>query len=159
MFVPTGRYHRFITKVKAPLFTAPGLRILGLDSTRRKVTGRLKPARIRQISRLAEGDPSALRVLVTHHPIVRRPLEGAALALQAAEDAGVDVLLAGHHHHAHLTPGAVLGVEGPSPSHVLEPNKGFYVIRADAETITAELWTYAGAAFTPTSSTAFPRRT
>ena len=118
VFFPLGRYHRFITRHRAPLFTAPGLRVLGLDSTRRKVTGRLKPDRIRQIQRLGEGDPDALRVLVTHHPLVRRPLEGAPLALQAAEDARADVLLAGHHHHAHITqahPGADPRHRGSEP--------------------------------------------
>ncbi len=147
-----------ITQVRAPLFHAPGLRVLGLDSTRRKVTGRLTPSRIREIGRLADGPPAALRVLVTHHPIVRRPLDGAALALTAAEEAGVDVLLAGHYHHAHLTPGTVLGVEGPSPTHILEPKKGFYVIRADAATISTELWSYDGAAFAPGAPRSFPRR-
>lgn len=155
---PLGRFRRYITRQRAPLFTAPGLRVLGLDSTRRKVTGRLKPDRIRQIARLGEGDPSALRVLVTHHPLVRRPLEGAALALQAAEDAGTDVLLAGHHHHAHITKGQVLGIEGPSPSHVLEPKKGFYVVRATEAEITAQLWTYDGTAFAPGAPRSFPRR-
>ena len=144
--------------MRAPLFAAPGLRVLGLDSTRRKVTGRLTASRIREIGRLADGPPAALRVLVTHHPIVRRPLEGAALALAAAEAAGVDVLLAGHHHRAHLTPGAVLGVEGPSPSHVLESAKGFYVLRADATSISTELWRYDGAAFAPGERRSFPRR-
>ncbi len=157
VFLPLGRYHHFVTRHRAPLFTAPGLRVLGLDSTRRKVTGRLRPDRIRQIQRLGEGDPGALRVLVTHHPLVRRPLEGSELALQAAAAAHTDVLLAGHHHRAHLTAGPILGVEGPSPSHLLEPVKGFYVVRADATTITAELWTYDAGAFAPTKTREFPR--
>lgn len=155
---PLGRYRRFITRHRAPLWAGDGLRVLGLDTTRRKVVGRLQPERVRQIARLGEGDPGALRVLVTHHPLVRRPCEGAALALAAAERSGTDVLLAGHYHHAHLTRGTALGVEGPSPSHLLEPVKGFYVVRADATTITAELWTYDGTAFTPAEPRTFPRR-
>lgn len=156
---PTARFRRMISADRAPLLTAPGLRVLGLDSTRRKVTGRLKPDRIAQIARLADGDPRALRVLVTHHPLVRRPLEGAEAALAAAERAGVDVLLAGHHHRSHLTArGPILAVEGPSPTHVLEPVKGFFVVRATATTVATQLHTWDGHGFAPGEPRIFPRR-
>ena len=144
VFFPLGRYHHFITRHRAPLFTAPGLRVLGLDSTRRKVTGRLKPDRVRQIQRLGEGDPDALRVLVTHHPLVRRPLEGAALALQAAEDARTDVLLAGHHHHAHITQGADPRHRGPEPEPPARARQGLLRRPRRRDHDHAELWTYDG---------------
>jgi predicted phosphodiesterase len=49
-----------------------------------------------------------MRVLVTHHPMfamkvgeeVQRAIGRQELALTAIEDAGVDMLLAGHMHHA-----------------------------------------------------------
>lgn len=161
VFSPLGRYHRMVTVERDPLFVAPGLRVLGLDSTRRKVTGRLTAERIASIPRLAGGDPGALRVLVTHHPLVRRPCDGAAAALAAAAQAGADVLLAGHHHRAHVTPSppaAILAVEAPSPSHRLEPVTGFYLLRATATEIAPELWTYDGRAFLPGQARPFPRR-
>jgi hypothetical protein len=158
VFAPLWRFRRFVTRERAPLFTAPGLRVLGLDSTRRKVGGRLLPERIAQIDRLGEGEPGDLRVLVTHHPLVRRPLEGARSALAAAERAGADVALAGHHHQAHVTAGAVVCVEGPSPSHCLESFRGFFVVRARAEEIVTELWTWDGRAFAPARRRTFVRR-
>ena len=158
VFGPLWRYHRLITEDRAPLHRSPGLRVLGLDSTRRKVGGRLKAARIAQIARLEDGDPGDLRVLVTHHPLVRRPLEGAQAALAAAERAGADVALAGHHHQAHVTAGPVVCVEGPSPSHCLETFRGFYVVRGRAHEIEIELWTWDGATFAPTRTRTFARR-
>ncbi len=158
VFGPLWRYHRSISAERAPLHAAPGLRVLGLDSTRRKVVGRLVPERIAQIARLAEGDPADLRVLVTHHPLVRRPMEGARAALEAAERAGVDLALAGHHHQAHVTPASVLCVEGPSPSHCLEPVRGFFVIRGRRDEIAVELWSWDGIAFAPGQVQTFPRR-
>ena len=139
VFAPLWRYRRFITEERAPRREVGGVRVLGLDSTRRKVTGRLKADRIAQI---ADAD-----VLVTHHPLVRRPLEGAEAALAAARAAGVRVALAGHHHRLHVTPGAPLAVEGPSPSHLREPRKGFVVVRIDAERVLVEPWWLTGDEF------------
>lgn len=159
VLLPTGRFRRMVTGDRAPLFAAPGLRVLGLDSTRRKVTGRLKRDRIAQIARLAEGDPADLRVLVTHHPLVRKPLEGAGPALAAARAAGVDVLLAGHHHHFHLKAyDGVVAIESASPSHRLEPTKGFSVVRATATTVETERHVWDGRAFVAHQPRAFPRR-
>jgi 3',5'-cyclic AMP phosphodiesterase CpdA len=158
VFGPLRGFHREITDERAPLFATAGVRVLGLDSTRRKVVGRLQPDRIAQIARLAGGDPADLRVLVTHHPLVRRPLDGAEAALAEAERAGVDVLLAGHHHHAHLTEGPILGVEGPSPSHCLEPVRGFFVVRGRAREVVTELWSWDGIQFAPGQARTFVRR-
>ncbi|MEJ7894089.1 MAG: metallophosphoesterase [Solirubrobacteraceae bacterium] len=158
VFSPLGRYHRFVSAESAPMFVGPGVRVLGLDSTRRKVTGRLTGQRIAAIARLEGGEPGALRVLVTHHPLVRRPLEGAPAALAAAERAGVDVVLAGHHHQTHITSGPILAIEGPSPSHCLEAVKGFFVVRATGTEVATELWSFDGKAFAPSQARTFVRR-
>jgi predicted phosphodiesterase len=153
VFSPLGGFHRYITHETAPRFAGAGLRVLGLDSTRRKVVGRLKPERLEPIPWLAGGDPGDLRVLVTHHPLVRKPLEGAPRAIAAAAAAGVEVVCAGHHHNAHIlpVPGTdMLAIEAPSPSHILEPVKGFFVISATLIEITVQLWTFDGVAFSPT---------
>lgn len=158
VFGPLWRFHREITEDRTPLFAGPGLRVLGLDSTRRKVVGRLKADKVAAIARLAEGDPGDLRVLVTHHPLVRRPLEGAQAALAAAERAGADLALAGHHHQVHVTPGPVVCAEGMSPSHCLQPARGFFVVRGRASAFSLELWAYDGAAFAPGRTWTFERR-
>jgi 3',5'-cyclic AMP phosphodiesterase CpdA len=150
VFFPRGRFHRFITFERAPRRRAGDLRVLGLDSTRRKITGRLKPEQIAQIT---DAD-----VLVTHHPLVRRPLEGAEAALAAARAAGVAVVLAGHHHHLHVTPGDPLAVEAPSPAHILEPKKGFVVLRMTAAEIVVEPWWLVGSVFVADPSRSFPRQ-
>lgn len=150
VFAPLWRFRRHITDERAPRRCVGGVRVLGLDSTRRKVTGRL---RAEQIAEIHEVD-----VLVTHHPLVRKPLEGAAAALAAAERAGVDVALAGHHHVTHVTPGPVPCVEGPSPSHCREPVRGFFVVRGRADEIGVELWSWDGIAFAPGQPQRFARR-
>jgi 3',5'-cyclic AMP phosphodiesterase CpdA len=139
VFSPLGRYHRFVTDDRAPRREVKGLRVLGLDSTRRKVTGRLKPE---QVARITDVD-----VLVTHHPLVRRPLEGAEAALAAARTAGVELLLAGHHHRLHITGDHPVGVEAPSPTHMLEPKKGFVVVRIGPTEIEVEPWWLQGLVF------------
>jgi 3',5'-cyclic AMP phosphodiesterase CpdA len=155
---PLWRYHRYVTAERAPLAVVPGLRVLGLDSTRRKVGGRLLPERLEPIPRLAGGDPDDVRVLVTHHPLIRRPLEGAEAALAVARQAGVEVTLAGHHHHSHVTPGVPIAIEAPSPSHCLEPAKGFYVLRTGPGAIEVEPWRLVGAAFVAAPARTFDRR-
>jgi predicted phosphodiesterase len=113
------------------------------------VTGRL---RAEQIAQIADAD-----VLVTHHPIVRRPLEGAEAALAAARAAGVQVLLAGHHHRLHVIEGDPLHVEAPSPTHRLEPRKGFVVLRISAAEIAVEPWWLVGATYVADPPRVVPR--
>jgi 3',5'-cyclic AMP phosphodiesterase CpdA len=149
VFFPRGRFDRHITDERAPRRQAGELRVLGLDSTRRKVTGRL---RAEQIAQIADAD-----VLVTHHPIVRRPLDGAAAALAAARAAGVELLLAGHHHRLHVIAGDPIHVEAPSPAHRLEPRKGFVVVRTSATEIAIEPWWLVGAAYVADPPQTFPR--
>lgn len=139
VFAPLWRYRRFITDERAPRREVAGVRVLGLDSTRRKVTGRLRADRVALIR--------DCDVLVTHHPLVRRPLQGAEAALAAARAAGVCVALAGHHHRLHVQRGEIVLVEGPSPSHLLEPRKGFVVVRIEGSSVEVEPWWLTGAEF------------
>jgi 3',5'-cyclic AMP phosphodiesterase CpdA len=150
VFLRLGRYHHFITEDRAPRRHVGDLRIVGLDSTRRKVTGRLRADRIYEIH--------DAEILVTHHPLVRRPLDGAEAALAAARAAGVELVLAGHHHRFHVTPGEPIAVEAPSVSHLLEPKKGFVVLRISPEEIAVEPWWLHGIAFAADPPTSFMRR-
>lgn len=155
---PLGRYRRFITEDMAPLAVLPGLRVLGLDSTRRRVVGRLLPERLAPIARLLDGDPGDLRVLVTHHPLVRKPLLGAEAALAAAVRAHVDVALAGHFHHFHATPGDVLALEAGSATSQREPRQSFNVLRVQPRALTVETFTWDGHTFAPGDPRRFERR-
>lgn len=155
---PLGRYRRFIDSDPAPLVVLPGLRVLGLDSTRRRVAGRLLPERLEPIAGLLEGDPRDLRVLVTHHPLVRKPLLGSQAALAAAVRAHVDVVLAGHFHHFHATEGDVLALEAGSATSLREPRQSFNVLRAESEVVSIETWNWDGHAFAPGEPRRFRRR-
>jgi 3',5'-cyclic AMP phosphodiesterase CpdA len=149
VFSPRGRFDRYITAERAPRRQAGELRVLGLDSTRRKVTGRL---RAEQIAQIEDAD-----VLVTHHPVVRRPLENAEAALAAARAAGVELLLAGHHHRLHVIAGDPIHVEAPSPVHRLEARKGFVVVRTTPTEIAVEPWWLVGAAYVADPARTFAR--
>jgi 3',5'-cyclic AMP phosphodiesterase CpdA len=108
---PLTRYRRFIDETLCPFIELPGVAVLGIN-TARSLTfkdGRINEEQVEFIREtFSRTDPDAVRVLVTHHPLfaipigeaVERAIGGHELALDAIEDAGVDLLLAGHAHHA-----------------------------------------------------------
>src|SRR5438270_1163559 len=108
---PLTRYRRFIDESLCPFVELPGVAVLGIN-TARSLTfkdGRMSHEQVEFIrDTFARSDPRAVRVLVTHHPLLEIPVgEGIEraigrqeLALDAVEEAGVDLLLAGHAHHA-----------------------------------------------------------
>ena len=108
---PLARYRRFIDESLCPFIELPGVAVLGIN-TARSLTfkdGRISKDQVDFIREtFSRGDSDAVRVLVTHHPLFAIPVgEGMEravgrqeLALDAIEEAGVDLLLAGHAHHA-----------------------------------------------------------
>ncbi len=108
---PLSRYRRFIDDNLCPFVELPGLAVLGIN-TARSLTfkdGRInhdQVAFIRDVFSRAPKD--SFRVLVTHHPLFALEVAGdlapaigrQELALDAIQEAGVDMLLAGHNHHA-----------------------------------------------------------
>ena len=108
---PLSRYRRFIDDTLCPFIELPGAAVLGIN-TARSLTfkdGRISEDQIDFIREsFARTDPETVRVLVTHHPLFAIPVgEGTEravgrhqLALDAVEESGVDLLLAGHAHHA-----------------------------------------------------------
>jgi 3',5'-cyclic AMP phosphodiesterase CpdA len=108
---PLARYRRFIDDTLCPFIEFPGVAVLGIN-TARSLTfkeGRVSEEQVEFIRETFARTPQeAVRVLVTHHPLfaltvgdeVQRAIGRQELALDAIEDAGVDILLAGHMHHA-----------------------------------------------------------
>jgi 3',5'-cyclic AMP phosphodiesterase CpdA len=108
---PLARYRRFIDESLCPFVELPGLAVLGIN-TARSLTfkdGRINQDQVAFIRDTFSRTPrDAFRVLVTHHPLfalpvgeeIARAIGRQELALDAIQEAGVDMLLAGHNHHA-----------------------------------------------------------
>jgi 3',5'-cyclic AMP phosphodiesterase CpdA len=109
---PFRKYDRYIAPLDQPLsfFQDDELAGLALNTARRftRKNGRLSKEQIAGISRIFDTVPQDVtKLIVTHHPLAiperedSLELAGRALAaLEAIADAGVHVLLSGHHHRA-----------------------------------------------------------
>jgi 3',5'-cyclic AMP phosphodiesterase CpdA len=160
---PLTRYRRFIDQSLCPFIELPGVAVLGIN-TARSLTfkdGRISRDQIEFIRETFARTPSDVaRVLVTHHPLfavqvgeqVERAVGRNELALDAIEEAGVDLLLAGHAHHASVhsaselvtrAGGALVIQAGTATStRVREQNQSFNVIDVGdgRVTLTVECW-------------------
>src|SRR6476660_2638128 len=108
---PLARYRRFIDESLCPFIELPGVAVLGIN-TARSLTfkdGRINRDQVEFIREtFAKTPKEAFRILVTHHPLfalevggeVERAIGRQELALDAVEESGVDMVLAGHAHHA-----------------------------------------------------------
>jgi 3',5'-cyclic AMP phosphodiesterase CpdA len=108
---PLARYRRFIDESLCPFVEIGGVAVLGIN-TARSLTfkdGRMNRDQVDFIRETFARTPSeSMRILVTHHPLfalqvgkqVERAIGRQELALDAVEESGVDILLAGHNHHA-----------------------------------------------------------
>ena len=108
---PLTRYRRFIDESLCPFIELPGVAVLGINTARSLTLkdGRLNADQLEFIrDTFARTAQEAVRILVSHHPLFalrvgdaeERAIGRHELALDAVQDAGVDMLLAGHHHHA-----------------------------------------------------------
>jgi 3',5'-cyclic AMP phosphodiesterase CpdA len=125
LFWPLRRYKRYIAQGRSAWYADPELAVLGLASAHGLTVkdGRLSPIQIRSIAGcFAAAPPEAMRVLVTHHPLVPLPrdadqemepaLRGAKRTLAAVKEAGVHLVLAGHHHaHTVVIAGPTLSID------------------------------------------------
>lgn len=109
---PFRKYDRYIAPLDQPLsfFQDEQLAGLALNTARRftRKNGRLSQAQIAGIAGIFDTVPrDVTKIIVTHHPLAipdsedSLELAGRALAaLEAIRDAGVHLLLSGHHHQA-----------------------------------------------------------
>jgi 3',5'-cyclic AMP phosphodiesterase CpdA len=108
---PLARYRRFIDETLCPFVELPGVAVLGVN-TARSLTfkdGRINQQQVDFIRETFARTPSDwVRVLVTHHPLfaltvgeaTERAIGRQEPALDVVEESGVDLVLAGHAHHA-----------------------------------------------------------
>jgi 3',5'-cyclic AMP phosphodiesterase CpdA len=128
---PLRNYRRHLTPELAPFLHQEDLAVMGVNTARSWTfkNGRISWEQIEQIrARFAPLPERVFKVLVTHHPFVPSPgdpdpaVVGRGFhALQAAEAAGVDLLLAGHLH---------LGFSGDVRAHHLSIRRSMLVAQA-----------------------------
>jgi len=167
---PLARYRRFIDESLCPFVELPGLAVLGIN-TARSLTfkdGRINQDQVAFIrDTFARTPAESFRVLVTHHPLfalpvgeeVTRAIGRQELALDAIGEAGVDMLLAGHNHHASIhsaadlvtrAGGALVIQAGTATStRVREQEQSFNAIDVADGSVTITVNAWKDGAFTP----------
>jgi 3',5'-cyclic AMP phosphodiesterase CpdA len=167
---PLTRYKRFIDDTLCPLHELAGVTVLGIN-TARSLTfsdGRVSHEQMQFIRDTFERtSPDSLRVLVTHHPLfalpvgetgdVARAAGRSELALDAVAEAGVDMLLAGHHHTAsthsardlvtRAGPALVAQAGTATSTRLRDEEQSFNRIDIEGETVTLTLQRWSGDAF------------
>lgn len=105
---PLARYKRFITDDLAPVYRDPEVAVAGLNTVRTlsPKDGRLNSLQVRTAcQQLHAAAPTAIRVVVTHHPIDKPAddlehalIARARMAMRQFAAAPVDLFLSGHLH-------------------------------------------------------------
>lgn len=129
---PLERYKRYIDHDLCPFFENDEVAVLGINTARSLTIkdGRINSDQRRLIEqRFATVSPSKTRILVTHHPLFSMPIgEGGELseavgrhedAVQAINEAGVHIALAGHFHRTYAQAARKM-VETAGPSLVIQ---------------------------------------
>jgi 3',5'-cyclic AMP phosphodiesterase CpdA len=165
---PLARYRRFIDETLCPFVELPGVAVLGIN-TARSLTfkdGRINRDQVDFIRETFARTPAeSVRVLVTHHPMfalkvgeqVERAIGRQEMALDVIEESGVDLLLAGHAHHASsqdasdfvTRAGGVLVVQAgtATSTRVREQEQSFNVIDLVDGSVTVTIHAWTGSAF------------
>lgn len=176
---PLARYRRFVDESLCPFIELPGIAVLGIN-TARSLTfkdGRINREQIEFIRETFARTPSeAVRILVTHHPLfaltvgeqVERAIGRQELALDVVEESGVDMLLAGHNHHASsqdasdfvTRAGGVFVVQAgtATSTRVREQEQSFNTIDIEGGTVSVTVHGWDGIAFRAADAQAYKYR-
>jgi 3',5'-cyclic AMP phosphodiesterase CpdA len=105
-----ARYRRYISAELQPFFADDEIAVLGLNTARSAsfANGRISRKQAAAVKAVFSEVPAGrLRVLAIHHPLASPRAAGnsatvgrAAMALEAMTEAGVRLVLSGHHHRA-----------------------------------------------------------
>ena len=108
---PYDRYNKFIRPVVEDRYADDEIAIFGITTSRpsRIKDGRISPEATAQACTWFAEQPSAVKIVVTHHPLAlprgqSSPMlaQGAEEAVNAFEHADVDIYLSGHLHQSSL---------------------------------------------------------
>lgn len=167
---PLTRYKKYIDDTLCPSFEMPGVAVLGVNTARSLTIkdGRINREQIDFIrDSFSRTDADWTRVLVTHHPLFALPVSdgpelGKAigrqeLALDAVEEMGVDLVLAGHNHRASAhdasdlvtRAGGTLVVQAGTATSIRlrDEEQSFNRIEIDGETVTLTVFGWANDRF------------
>ncbi|GAA4012263.1 metallophosphoesterase family protein [Sphingomonas swuensis] len=167
---PLARYKRFVDETLCPWHQLEGVSVLGLNTARSLTIkdGRINREQVDFVRRHFDEAPKGdLKLLVTHHPLFALPVDDAGLlgkaigrqelALDAVNDLGVDVLLAGHNHRASThyardlvtRAGGALVVQAGTATSVRtrEEVQSFNILEVTPHEVTLGLKRWAGEAF------------
>jgi 3',5'-cyclic AMP phosphodiesterase CpdA len=132
---PLGGYRRHIAPDVEPFLHEEDIALMGVNTARAGSfkNGRLSLAQIERIrERFGPIPERVFKVLITHHPFIPSPgehvhpvVERGLEALRAAEESGVDLLLAGHLH---------MGFSGDVRPHYLSIRRSMLVAQAGTAT-------------------------
>jgi 3',5'-cyclic AMP phosphodiesterase CpdA len=177
---PLTRYQRYIDDTLCPVHQLAGVTVLGIN-TARSLTfseGRINEEQIQFIrDTFSRSDPDAMRVLVTHHPLfalpvgetgeVKQAVGRSELALDAAGEAGVDMLLAGHHHTAsshsardlvtRAGPALVVQAGTATSIRLRDESQSFNRIDIEGEAVTLTLQAWSGDKFESSTAQKYVR--
>ena len=176
---PLTRYKRFIDDVLCPVHELRGAIVVGIN-TARSLTfkdGRINESQVEFIREaFARSDPESVRVLVTHHPLfaltvgeeVQSAIGRQEMALDAIEEAGVDVLLAGHNHHASVgsardlvtrAGGALVVQAGTATStRVRDQDQSFNLLDMAGRRVALTVYSWGGEGYRPADAQSFEQR-
>ncbi|MEO6360058.1 MAG: metallophosphoesterase [Sphingomicrobium sp.] len=167
---PLTRYKKYIDDELCPMQLLPGVTVLGINTARSFTfkDGRVSHEQIAFIREsFSRSDAEAMRILVTHHPLFALqlgdgPQLGKAigrqhLALDAVEEAGVDLLLAGHNHRASINDahdlvtraGGTLVIQAgtATSTRLRDEEQSFNQIDIDGEDVTVTIQRWGGSGF------------
>lgn len=158
LFRPRARFHKLVPgQTDRPIWNDQNLVAVGMDSTRafRLNSGKLRPRDLDRVDRALKDAPAtACKVVFLHHP----PTYAAGdQPFQVLAERGIDLVLTGHAHHAHLEiingahQGSCVLVQATTAcsTRLRSDSNGYGIIRVAMPELTVDLRGWSGKAFHP----------